>query len=79
MLCNRVEDYFGGPFWDFDAGDFLYRDLILSDLRVEDSLPSLSDEERMEFLGFAKGILRWLLDDRKSAKELLEHSWLAPE
>ncbi|KAI9748418.1 MAG: hypothetical protein M4579_007232, partial [Chaenotheca gracillima] len=77
-VCNRVEDYFGGPFWNYRSGEFLYKDLIPSSKCLEESVPSIQDaEEKSQFLKFVKGMLRWVPEERKTASELLEDPWLA--
>ncbi|KFY75983.1 hypothetical protein V498_09805 [Pseudogymnoascus sp. VKM F-4517 (FW-2822)] len=38
---------------------------------------SLEGEEAGEFLDFLMGMVRWVPGERKSARELLEHPWLA--
>ncbi len=105
-LCKKTEEYFGGPFWDYDTGmlfvfersrrgeicelltylslcssplgEFLHKDLIPSDFRLEDSVPSLEDDpEKEQFLDFVRGMLRWVPEERKTAKELLDDPWLA--
>ncbi|KAI9843776.1 MAG: hypothetical protein M1837_006137 [Sclerophora amabilis] len=78
-LCERVEDYYGGPFWDYRSGEFLYKELIPSSSRLEDSVPSIQDaEDKRQFLDFVRGMLRWVPEERKTAKDLLEDPWLAP-
>lgn len=38
---------------------------------------SLEGDESKEFLHFLTGMLRWVPEERKSARELLQHPWLA--
>ncbi len=57
-------------------GEFLYKDLIPGDLNLRDSTPSLQGEERQLFLEFVGKMLRWVPEDRKTAKELLGDPWL---
>ena len=57
------------------TGNFLYRGLI-PDRRLEDSVPSLDEEDREEFLSFVKGMLCWRPEERKTAGELLDHPFL---
>lgn len=64
---------FNGPFFNDDK--FLYNDLILS-RKLEDTLPSLDEEEKLNFLDFVKGMLAWIPTERKTAKELMEHPFL---
>src|ERR1700722_14484146 len=57
-------------------GEFLYKDLIPGDLDLRDSTPSLQGEEKQLFLEFVGKMLRWVPEDRKTAKELLADPWL---
>ena len=54
----------------------MHKDLIPTDVRLEDSVLSLEGEDKRLFLDFAKKMLQWLPEDRKTAKELLEDPWL---
>ena len=57
-------------------GKFLYEDLI-PDRKLEDMLPSsLEEEEKEGFLSFAKEMLIWLPEERKTARELAKHPFL---
>lgn len=56
-------------------GNFLYKGLV-PDRKLEDSLPSLEAEDREEFLAFVKTMLCWLPEERKTARELLDHPFL---
>ena len=53
-------------------GEFLYKDLIPGDLDLRGSTPSLQGEEQQLFLEFVGKMLRWVPEDRKTAKELLQ-------
>ncbi|KAJ9257875.1 hypothetical protein DTO271D3_1667 [Paecilomyces variotii] len=68
-LCYRPREYFGGPFFN-RKGAFLNKKLI-PNRKLEDTLPSLSAEESAVFLKFARCMLRWALDERKTARQLL--------
>ncbi|PMD34189.1 CMGC protein kinase [Hyaloscypha variabilis F] len=74
-LCETAREYFGGPFFNSE-GEFMHKDLIPTDLRLEDSVLSLEGEDKRLFLNFIKQMLQWLPEDRKTAKELLEDPWL---
>ena len=64
---------------DFSSsGAFMHKDLIPSWVRLEDTVRSLGGENKRLFLNFARKMLQWLPEDRKSAKELLEDPWLTP-
>ncbi|KAJ6008373.1 hypothetical protein N7540_012349 [Penicillium herquei] len=74
-LFHSAEECFGGPF--FDAEDkFLYRGLI-PDRNLEDTVPFIEKKEREEFLSFVREMLVWLPEKRKTARELMEHPFLA--
>jgi len=40
---------------------------------------NLTGEEQEQFFNFMKAMLRWLPEERLSAKELLKHPWLVTE
>lgn len=40
---------------------------------------NLEGQEQADFFEFMKLMLRWLPEDRLSAKQLLEHKWLHTE
>ncbi|KAJ5675466.1 hypothetical protein N7462_008363 [Penicillium macrosclerotiorum] len=73
-LCNTVEQFFGGPFFGQD-GKFLHNDLI-PDRTLDDSITVLEQEEKEQFLSFARMMLTWRPDERKTARELMEHPFL---
>ncbi|EGC48798.1 conserved hypothetical protein [Histoplasma capsulatum var. duboisii H88] len=56
----------------FDEGKFLYDDLIPTRKRG-DTVPSLGTGEREAFLSFIKQMLTELPEERKTARELMEH------
>jgi serine/threonine-protein kinase SRPK3 len=57
-------------------GEFLYKYLIPSNFNLPDSVLSLEGDDKELFLDFVSHMLRWLPEERKTAKELLEHPWL---
>ncbi|KAK9235618.1 kinase-like domain-containing protein [Lipomyces kononenkoae] len=73
-VCESAEQYFGGPFFDED-GKFLHDDLI-PDRKLADTLPSLEEKESENFLSFVKMMLAWQPEERKTARELMEHPFL---
>ncbi|GKZ22375.1 hypothetical protein AbraIFM66951_011542 [Aspergillus brasiliensis] len=75
-LCNSPAEWFGGPFFD-ENGEFLHKHLIPEDQTLEDTVTCLKGTEKDEFLAFARDILQWLPEDRKTAKELVDHPWLS--
>lgn len=77
-LCRTPQDYFGGPFFNGE-GKFLYESLIPA-RTLESAVPSsLGEEERQSFLSFASQMLTWLPEERKTARELIEHPFLELE
>ncbi|KAJ5212603.1 uncharacterized protein N7498_004249 [Penicillium cinerascens] len=74
VTCENAEKYFGGPFFDHN-GKFLYEELI-PDRKLTDILPLLEEKEKENFLSFAKMMLAWLPEERKTARELMEHPFL---
>ncbi len=58
-------------------GEFMHKDLIPNNASLENSVTSLEGEDKQLFLDFMKKVLHWLPEDRQSAKELVEHPWLA--
>lgn len=64
------------PLW---TGNFRYEHLIPRHLSIEDTVKSLEGEQKDQFLPFARKMLQWLPNDRKTAKELIEDPWLSDE
>ncbi|GKZ64238.1 hypothetical protein AnigIFM50267_003701 [Aspergillus niger] len=75
-LCNSPAEWFGGPFFD-ENGEFLHKHLIPENQTLEDTVTFLKDTEKDGFLAFARNILQWLPEDRKTAKELADDPWLS--
>jgi serine/threonine protein kinase len=44
--------------------------------KLADTVTELEGDEREAFLDFASGMLQWLPEKRKTAKELLQHPFL---
>lgn len=57
------------------AGNFLYNDLVPA-RKLEDAVPSPETSDREAFLSFIKQMLTWLPEERKTARELMEHPFL---
>ncbi|KAL2061953.1 hypothetical protein VTL71DRAFT_7331 [Oculimacula yallundae] len=75
-LCHKAYQFYKGPFFD-EEGTFLYPELVPSKLSLEDTISSLEGEEKRAFLDFVTdNMLCWAPEQRKTAKELLEHPWL---
>ncbi|PYH55430.1 uncharacterized protein BO96DRAFT_75652 [Aspergillus niger CBS 101883] len=53
----------------------LYDDLIPS-RGVEETTPFLEGNDRKTFLSFARQMLAWLPEERKTARELIDHPFL---
>lgn len=90
-LCNNAQDFFGGPFFNaegglttvsyvkiwnsnFVQGKFCHSDLIPS-RSLEGTIP-FEDKDREAFLSFVRQILTWLPEERKTARELMDHPFL---
>lgn len=58
------------------VGEFLYSELVQPDRRLEDTVTELEGVEKDRFLDFARSMLQWLPEKRKSASELLEHPFI---
>lgn len=50
--------------------------LISGGQKLADTVTELAGDEKQGFLDFAGGMLRWLPEERKTAKELLKHPFL---
>ena len=74
-LCQTAREYYGGPFFKSD-GEFMHKGLIPTEIKLEDSVLSLRGKEKRLFLDFIRMMLQWLPENRKTAKELIEHPWL---
>ncbi|OJJ68878.1 hypothetical protein ASPBRDRAFT_57439 [Aspergillus brasiliensis CBS 101740] len=73
-VCNNAEEFFDGPF--FDAEDkFLFDELVPS-RSFEDTIPFLEENDREAFLSFARQMLAWVPEERKTARELMDHPFL---
>lgn len=57
------------------VGNFLNNDLVPA-RKLEDAVPSLETSDREAFLSFIKQMLTWLPEERKTARELMEHPFL---
>lgn len=74
-LCQTTHEYYEESFFN-SKDDFMHKNLISIDVRLEDSVLSLKREDKHLFLDFIKKMLQWLSKDRKTVKKLLEDSWL---
>ncbi|KAE8349566.1 CMGC protein kinase [Aspergillus coremiiformis] len=73
-VCYSADQFFGGPFFDKN-GKFLHSNLI-PDRKLEDTLPAWEEKDKENFLSFVKTMLAWLPEERKTARELIEHPFL---
>ena len=53
----------------------MYKDLI-PNTTIAETITSLEGEEKIAFLDFIQKMLRWLPEDRWTAKQLLEDPYL---
>ncbi|KAI9841786.1 MAG: hypothetical protein M1837_000380 [Sclerophora amabilis] len=74
-ICHTAREYYGGPFFDSD-GAFKYKALIPSAVTFEDTVLSLEGNDKRLFLSFARKMLQWVPEERKTAKELVDDPWL---
>jgi serine/threonine protein kinase len=70
-LSQTPREFYGGPLF-YPDGEFMYKDLIPTDVRLEDTILSLEGEDKLLFLDFVRKMLQWLPEDRATAKELME-------
>ncbi|KAG9783905.1 hypothetical protein KCU88_g2949, partial [Aureobasidium melanogenum] len=64
----------------FDSqGNFKYPDYIAKDLTFESSIARFRGEEKELFIDFAQKMLKWVPEERWTAKQLLEHPYLTKE
>lgn len=50
--------------------------MIPGDLSLSDTVQSLDEDNKALFIDFIGQMLKWVPEQRKTAKELLEHPWL---
>jgi serine/threonine protein kinase len=74
-LSQTAREFFGGPFF-YPDGEFMDKDLIPTDVRLEDTILSLEGEDKRLFLDLIRRMLQWLPENRATAKELLGDPWL---
>lgn len=54
----------------------MHKDLIPTNVKLEDSVLALEGKDKRLFLDFIKKMLQWLSENRKTVKEPLEDPWL---
>ncbi|KAI1114156.1 kinase domain protein [Nemania sp. NC0429] len=75
-LCNNMNEFWGGPFFD-DDNQIFRKELVAGTKKLADTVTELAGEEKELFLDFASGMLHWVPQKRKTARELLQHPFLA--
>lgn len=73
--CETMNEFWGGPFFDED-GCIVRKDLIEAGKELSGTVTGLVGEDKTQFVDFAASMLQWLPEKRKTAKELLQHSFL---
>ncbi|RAL15179.1 putative serine/threonine-protein kinase [Aspergillus homomorphus CBS 101889] len=73
-LCKNAQEFFDGPFYHTEGG-FWHKELIPS-RSLEDTAPFLEGKDREAFLSFARQMLTWIPEERKTARELADHPFL---
>ena len=71
--CGKAKKYFDAE------GQFRYPKYIEEDCTFEHSIHRMDGEEKELFIDFAKKMLTWDPEERWTAKQLLEHPYLAKE
>ncbi|GIZ44951.1 hypothetical protein CKM354_000813500 [Cercospora kikuchii] len=71
-------EFFGGPFFD-EHGVLLHpgSEERMTNAKLSDHITALDGDEKDAFLDLLSQMLQWVPEDGKSAKELLDHPWLA--
>ena len=60
---------------DFSEGKFT-PDLTIPTTSLEEEEENLEGDEKVAFLRFLRKMLRWLPEERESARELMKDPWL---
>lgn len=60
---------------DCIQGEFLHNELIPS-RSLKETAPFLGKKDQDEFLSFVRQMLTWLPEQRKTARELIDHPFL---
>ncbi|KAJ5556542.1 hypothetical protein N7494_000457 [Penicillium frequentans] len=74
-VCNNAQEFFNGPF--FDAEDKFRYNALIPFRNLEHTIPFLEDKDRAAFLSFVRQMLTWLPEERKTARELMDHPFLS--
>ncbi|KAI0805371.1 kinase domain protein [Xylaria sp. FL0064] len=70
--CKNMNEFWGGPFFDDDK-QIIRKDLLRGGKKLADTVTELVGSEKEAFLDLASGMLHWLPEKRKTAKELMQH------
>ncbi|KAF4154528.1 hypothetical protein CNMCM6936_005944 [Aspergillus lentulus] len=73
-LCNNAQEFFDGPF--FNAEDKFRHNELIPSRSLEDTIQFFEEKDREAFLSFARQMLTWLPEKRKTARELMDHPFL---
>ncbi|KHO11487.1 tyrosinase precursor [Metarhizium robertsii ARSEF 23] len=73
--CMNMNEFWGGPFFD-DDDSIMRKDLIRREITLADTVKHLQDDDKEQFLDFASGMLEWLPEKRRTAKQLMQHQFL---
>ncbi|KAH8424753.1 uncharacterized protein LDX57_002496 [Aspergillus melleus] len=73
-LCNNSQEFFNGPF--FNAEDKFQHNELIPHRSLEDTVSFLEEKDREAFLSFARQMLTWHPEKRKTARELMNHPFL---
>ncbi|KAI1149391.1 kinase domain protein [Nemania diffusa] len=74
-VCKNMNEFWGGPFFD-DDNQIVRKDLVEEGKALADTVTQLAGDEKDLFLDFAGGMLQWMPEKRKTAKQLLAHPFL---
>ncbi|GKZ22693.1 hypothetical protein AbraCBS73388_008862 [Aspergillus brasiliensis] len=75
VMSDSMAQFEWSPAITDETGNFLYNDLIPV-RKLEDTVPSLARDDREAFLTFIGQMLTWLPEERKTARELMDHPFL---
>ncbi|KAH0593263.1 hypothetical protein MHUMG1_08985 [Metarhizium humberi] len=73
--CMNMNEFWGGPFFD-DDDSIMRKDLIRREITLADTVKHLQGDDKEQFLDFASGMLEWLPEKRRTAKQLMQHQFL---
>ncbi|PYH94143.1 kinase domain protein [Aspergillus ellipticus CBS 707.79] len=62
--------------FNIDGSWIAHKEAVVPSVSLESSEKRLSGQEKKEFIRFIRSMLRWLPEERKTARQLLEDPWL---